>query len=83
MAAFRDSSIAVRRLRRPYAPSMVTRADVEQALRLPDGSLILERADSDDERVADEEQLGKAGWQVIARRERPGQTTVVTWAKTP
>ncbi|MGA3183729.1 MAG: hypothetical protein ABSE52_03930 [Candidatus Dormibacteria bacterium] len=62
---------------------MVTRADVEQALRLPDGSLILERADSDDERVADEEQLGKAGWQVIARRERPGQTTVVTWAKTP
>jgi hypothetical protein len=62
---------------------MVTPADVEQALHLPDGSLILERADSDDEREADAEQLGQAGWQVIARRERPGQTTVVTWAKTP
>jgi hypothetical protein len=43
----------------------------------------MERADSDDEREADEQQLGEAGWQVIARRERPGQTTVVTWAKSP
>jgi hypothetical protein len=62
---------------------MVTPADVDQALRLADGSLIMERADSDDEREADEQQLGEAGWQVIARRERPGQPTVVTWAKTP
>ena len=62
---------------------MVTPADIDQALRLPDGSLILERADSDDERAADEEQLGNDGWQVIARRERPGQPTVVTWAKPP
>jgi hypothetical protein len=62
---------------------MVTSADIDQALRLPDGSLILERADSDDEREADEEQLGNDGWQVIARCERPGQPTVVTWAKTP
>jgi hypothetical protein len=62
---------------------MVTPADVAQALQLPDGSLILERADSDDERDADEQQLGNAGWQVIARCERPGQPTLVTWAKTP
>ena len=62
---------------------MVNPADVAQALRLADGSLILERADSDNEREADEQQLGEAGWQVIARRERPGQPTLVTWAKTP
>jgi hypothetical protein len=62
---------------------MVNPADVGEALRLSDGSLILERADSDSEREADELQLGEAGWQVIARRERPGQPTLVTWAKTP
>jgi hypothetical protein len=62
---------------------MVTPAEVADALRLPDGSLILERADSDDEREAGERELGEAGWQVIARRERPGQPTLVTWAKTP
>ena len=62
---------------------MVTTAEIGQAIRLPDGSLIMERADSDDEREADEVQLGNDGWQVIARRERPGQPTVVTWAKTP
>jgi hypothetical protein len=62
---------------------MVSPDDVADALRLPDGSLIMERADSDEELEADARQLGEDGWEVISRRERPGQTTVVTWAKAP
>ena len=62
---------------------MVTPAEVADALRLPDGSLVVARAASAHEREAGERELGEAGWQVIARRERPGQPTLVTWAKTP
>ena len=62
---------------------MVTADDVANALRLPDGSLIMDRAAADDELDADAQQLGDAGWQVISRCERPGQTTVITWAKAP
>ncbi|MGA2283996.1 MAG: hypothetical protein ABSH07_10095 [Candidatus Dormibacteria bacterium] len=62
---------------------MVSQDDLARAERLPDGSLILERADSDDELEAEAQVLGDAGWQMVSRRERPGQTTVITWAKNP
>lgn len=62
---------------------MVNPADIAEAVRLADGSLILERSGSDEERQADELELGMAGWQVIARCERPGEPTLITWAKTP
>ena len=62
---------------------MVTADDVANALRLPDGSLIMDRADGDDQLEAEPRHLHDAGWQVISRRERPGQSTVITWAKIP
>jgi hypothetical protein len=62
---------------------MVSPDDLANALRLPDGSLIMDRADGDDELDADAQQLGDAGWQVISRCERPGLPTVITWAKAP
>ncbi len=60
---------------------MLSAEDLASAERLPDGSLLLERADSDEELRAEAKLLGAAGWELISRRERPGQTTVVTWAK--
>jgi hypothetical protein len=62
---------------------MVSPEDVAKAVRLPDGSLIMERVDGDDELEAEAQLLGDAGWQVISRCERPGQPTIVTWAKAP
>jgi hypothetical protein len=43
----------------------------------------MDRADGDDELAAEPRHLQDAGWQVISRRERPGQSTVITWAKIP
>jgi hypothetical protein len=57
--------------------------DVANALRLPDGSLIMDRAAGDEDRDADARQLDEAGWKVISRREWPGQPAVITWAKAP
>jgi hypothetical protein len=62
---------------------MVTPDDVANAVRLPDGSLIMDRAAGDEERDADAQQLDDAGWKVVSRRERPGQPAVITWAKAP
>ncbi|MGD1034217.1 MAG: hypothetical protein ABR977_07280 [Candidatus Dormibacteria bacterium] len=64
-----------------YSLAMLSADYLASAERLPDGSLLLERADSDEELKADAQLLGEEGWQLISRRERPGQTTVVTWAK--
>jgi hypothetical protein len=62
---------------------MVSPEDLDKAERLADGSLLLERADSDAELEEEARVLGDSGWEIVARRERPGQTTVVTWAKRP
>jgi hypothetical protein len=67
----------------PTLQGMVSPDDVANALRLPDGSLIMDRADGDDQLEAEPRHLHDAGWQVISRRERPGQSTVITWAKIP
>ena len=64
-----------------YSLAMLSADYLASAERLPDGSLLLERADSDEELAAEALLLGEAGWELISRRERPGQTTVVTWAK--
>ena len=60
---------------------MVSPDDLANAERLPDGSLLLELADTDAELDEEARVLGESGWEIVARRERPGQTTVVTWAK--
>jgi len=65
-----------------YPQPMLSADDLANAERLRDGSLLLERADSEEELKAEAQLLGEAGWELISRRERPGQTTVVTWAKT-
>ena len=67
----------------PTVQEMVTPDDVANAVRLPDGSLIMDRAAGDEERDADAQQLDDAGWKVVSRRERPGQPAVITWAKAP
>ncbi len=82
-SAFRHRSIPGWLEGAAYARIVVSQDDLARAERLPDGSLILERADSDAELEAEAQVLGDAGWQMVSRCERPGQTTVVTWAKNP